>query len=561
MMQKYYYLIFILCFSSLAQARIRTCLLDGGQDRTQRLCSSERWVERIRSVYGNRTSDPAQYSEQLYSGDGTDDGPDCQYNGLYTRDLTPVRRTVQVNTSLTRANRGSVVDRATQDNANSCFSQAGRNDICHFWSANHGFADREGNGPQFGSPRSVISLMSPGISRHRLAGGGYSQSEMRSTMDNANCGSQRYVLNNCYSGGMHEVIFGENKRVIPGRCGVSSTNAYDVARMQPTGATPEDVINTDIPVRLDDGTTVYPPRLLYNYTESFAHALRGGIRITGSDSRSQVSLEDAHFYALMQSQANELPESSSDYFLDTYFNQHEPSNNVRFMDAEAQLDGWESNLNNCLQNAFGNTYQDAPVERLLADITEAVNHVQTPEQNGFASLNSRRRNEVNGIIAGQREQVLKYELFLCQHFFEAECSGLPIDQQREFVRRKYREDFEEKRNAYGLAYSSLIDRNHVPPNPCPPGTSSLAGRCLATEIIQCAQREQVRMREDIASVCVLRKLREIRANGVFYRRYEALKNKMGQTMAFMRSANREQLDDFLTLNRCEKAPFNQARVQ
>lgn len=560
----FFFFILVCSIPSLAIARVRACLLDGGQDRTQRLCGSERWVESVRSAYRGQARRAASYTEQLISGDGNNPNPDCQYGQVYipTGDnVTSVRATVPVNTELRPANSASQVLPATQDNANSCFNNAGAGDVCHFWSANHGFATSGGDSARFGRPASVISLMSPGVSRHRLAGGGFSQAEMSQMMNNSSCGSQRYVLNNCFSGGMHQVIYGANGRIVPNRCGVSSTNAYDVARMAVSGTSVDEVIDRDTPIRLPDGRTAYPPRLRYNYTESFSEAIRLGITSDGRRRPQSVSLDDAHFHALMNSGANELPETSSDYFLDTYFKQHDASNYKNWMDASGQLDGWESELNTCLNRVFGADYQDEPVDDLMTNVTEILQRQQGVESAGVSSLSSRDRTALTGIVARQRDQIRRYELWMCSEFWASECGRLSEDQKRDFVRRKYREEFENERNALGLAFQNLLDRDYQEPETCPAGQVKYVRRCLPSAVADHCRSEGLARLDDVAQLCVLPRLRELRSDGIFFRRYEALQNKMGQTLSFLTSANSEQVQDFLTLMKCETAPFSQARVQ
>jgi hypothetical protein len=230
-MQKIIFATFFLFLQLLpieAMATVRSCILDGGGSVAERVCNVEEAVGEIRTLYQNMgiRSDTAILSgpgragamactTPMYGCTNPDVPSTCTPTALNSETwdaslarYVPVAPTARVSLEL-RPSRGEHLyggdaqafhDRCLFDSDSPPASPI---PVCHFWNLNHGAPEgslfyREESAPQ--------AYMSNDLLREKAN----------------HCQTFRFVTHTCHGGQLSQLIYDENRRVIPGRCGVSA---------------------------------------------------------------------------------------------------------------------------------------------------------------------------------------------------------------------------------------------------------------------------------------------------------------------------------------------------
>ncbi|HXH75199.1 MAG TPA: hypothetical protein VNJ08_09560 [Bacteriovoracaceae bacterium] len=215
------YLVLITCISSLtANAKVNSCIFDGGGSVDERACGSDRAVEIIQKKY--KGSDDVQ----ILSGSGNNADTSCMAPTLkcdsegkncgapYTTSSWDSKSKSMTKTQIRVPKTGKIkghLSPGTKESfQNSCLKDSGPKDVCHMWSINHG------------APAGVVAF-NPNKGKDEYI----TNDDIRAKADK--CGTFRYFTQSCYGSQMGAVIFDENKKLIPGRCGIGASQAGVVA--------------------------------------------------------------------------------------------------------------------------------------------------------------------------------------------------------------------------------------------------------------------------------------------------------------------------------------------
>ena len=549
-----------------ARATVRSCVLDGGGAPDRRFCGIERYLSKVRSVYSSLDT----LSESVFSADGPAGAtPNCVLKPVYTSPdtFTPDTKSYDVTqvpgtSTFPPAEGRQYFPAHKNDLTSSCWKgKAGDKpvDVCHFWGMNHGdTADGE----------SYMTLTNkPGMSRDQEQK--FNGDDFRALMDNnaSSCGSFRFVTNNCNSGGMMKAIYDKDGKLIPNRCGSASTPQYEMSTGRPiTPLEKKEVMAGNPP---EKKVVFASPGAKYTYTEAFADGFVKG---------KAKSLDDAHFYSLMNNPTAEQPMLTSDYYLDNYNKEIEKND---LMAAQKRIAERLNGGAPCY-GRFRNGDQFEGVKSLAETCTSAA---------AKADPNDPARLEMSKQIQGQQERIKEFELHMCGTFsknmaedFErekldqtagAQCSKAAEAAYSEssFGYKKQRRDQADKcMRGKDSTLSKTAEENAKGPTGrrCTDLKSDDEKRALIRDYYQLFKKKRDGILEayskidcskaDNYTACTKQtdKLAALMKDFVFTRRYEYLLKRLDSSIAFVAKAPTDKLKEMVLLRKCETGDFNKA---
>ncbi|HXH75339.1 MAG TPA: hypothetical protein VNJ08_10265 [Bacteriovoracaceae bacterium] len=538
-----------------AWAGIHSCLLDGGGGPTAatgpkdtRLCGVEKIIAGMRSTY------PSKVEETIMSGDGSAPGEDCRgYSAIKTKNgweheragtVNGAEKLVAYNSDIKPlpGNKGTGTIKDASSFHDECINpkKVKTTDACVFWSVNHG----ENQTRAGGKPSSKILYYTP-VTHTVNAKPGLSTSEFRSKLDQRKCGAQRFILNNCFSGGMHETIYADDGRVIKNRCGASANPSWSVAR---TGTVPGEGIK-------EAGKTSYRQNMEYPFANGVTEALANKKCLNASTNCSP-SLDDAVFFAQLNPQLSDLPTSSSDHFLEGHFAEKTGLLRDQMVQLKLRAQHGEENFG-CIENNSLSQFWSTSGAAEIKDVVDAAGPkaVKNPselfdpsgskppslswvtEDNAMKAKNvsEQDREFAKSDLTRMYQQVMKYEDWMCGEFWKDTCGKLTGIERNKFARQKWKEEYGNMTTELGKQILDLSKRK-ADPKTSNSELDSIMAQKTALEA----------------------KLGELMDKNHGYNRYENLRNKLGNAMELYKTAPAEKIADYLTLRKCERAPFYSA---
>jgi len=530
-------------------AEVRSCVIDGGGTPEQRFCGLAQFTSRMHGMYeefsqtrtGARALSGSYYSENIFTGDGVNPAGDCHvpvnktcagHSGTCTEAAPPPER-YTFNTTVGLANdRSHVYPASYNDVTSHCLNGSSANDVCHFYSINHGTLASPGDIP---SDQTDYQAMDARITLYVPPGSNSSHTDLnttqlRSVMDQSGCGTQRFILNNCHSGGMMKMLFDHNGRLIPNRCGTAAAAYHQSARGSATAP---------VPMTFSNGTQIRIKLNKYDYSEAMFRNLKlGARRLREAPDRYTpytASLDDAHLYALMSDSTTETPQMSSDFYFDRYYAGRLTNPvGLREINDQIRIQTETAQTYQCFgSNVLGQTYTMLDrLDRTVSGVLNALPGTSTRTiQMTAQGFSNEQITDINNDIALAQEHLDILTSNLCTSYFRPADASLGMSgdcptsqaEQRTYINQYYQK-FRTRRKKAIAEYQKCIKRN---------GGYSVGCRFEEAK--------------------VLRVLGEDR----YTRRYEGMLNKLGRTLEFYQKAPKNKIEEYLSLRRCETSAYDQ----
>ncbi len=495
----------LLAFLQEARADVRACILDGGG--RQPLCTSRDYFNDVIAVGGRRSSTsiliPHSSPER------------CAANSTppVVRDPPP------------ESSRPPEVRRMTSGDVGSCWPGASASDVCTFYSPNHGSS----SGIALDTDERFLE---PG----RLA---------RAISENG-CETDRFVLNNCFSGGFNQVVFDRNSRYIPGRCGVTATTSDLTAHgfslytnNTRSALAPSSEGDSSGGFDMSPSVTRRRDRVLgmnartAGFIPPFTHLFSRGV-IEESDHSMDSGFFNAISTVIPGNPASgyDFPRSTSDEYIDRLIGRGRVSASIRSRIAEsAGCDRQNSEL-------VGAAWRES-ISSILSASGEDPRFGSTEER-------ARVRRAMGADLDRMRRQLVAYAQRVCDYWAE---SSMPADAENGCPPRG---DADAKLQ-HVLARVAAI-------------RASIASRERAIQARgqECdAMPERSSAQSRAKEACFrqltaqVRETKELLNNNRFAMRFALFKDKIQNVQTLFRSGTRDQVMDYLLLRQCELGNMNE----